>query len=49
MPICPVCREKLHWQSDQDDGIRCYGYYTCDDCKVEVFINIYDYEEDDNF
>lgn len=37
---CPVCNNSLHWQSDQDDGERCYGYYTCYPCDVDVFIGI---------
>lgn len=44
---CPLCKEQLHWQSDNDDGEVSYGYYTCDPCKVEVFIGIGDYKEDE--
>ncbi|MEH7209981.1 hypothetical protein V7094_27845 [Priestia megaterium] len=43
--ICPQCKKPLHWQSDQDDGERCYGHYTCDPCNIEVLAYFNDSKE----
>lgn len=48
MYTCPVCKDELRWNADQDDGERAWGDYSCDDCRVDVQILICDYSEEEN-
>lgn len=35
---CPECQEKMKWIGDnEDDNENSYSYYTCDECRIDLF------------